>query len=100
MILNNTERNDLFPVIQQAICSHGRSYVYLTESLLLTSMNNCSFWSHYWDLTYRNIKQIMSEQCNEDVCIEMGIKAENYPHRGTFFLITSNSTPYCGKYYF
>lgn len=25
----------------------------------------------------------------------MGIKAENYPHRGTFFLVTSDSSPYC-----
>lgn len=58
-------------------------------------MNNCSFWSHYWDLTYRNIKQIISKPCNKDVCIEMGIKAENYPHRGTFFLVTSDSSPYC-----
>lgn len=37
----------------------------------------------------------MSEECNKDVCIEMGIKAENYAQRGTFFLITSNSQPYC-----
>lgn len=81
--------------IQKAICSHGRSYIYLTESLLMTSTSNCSFWSHYWDLSYRHIKQIMSEECNKDVCIEMGIKAENYAQRGTFFLVTSNSQPYC-----
>ncbi|KAI4502880.1 hypothetical protein M0802_001924 [Mischocyttarus mexicanus] len=81
--------------IQQAICNHGRSYIYLTESLLLTSMNNCSFWAHHWDLSYKNIKKIISEPCNKDVCLEMGIKAENYPHRGTFFLFTSKSSPYC-----
>ncbi|KAK2581221.1 hypothetical protein KPH14_008019 [Odynerus spinipes] len=98
-IRSNTAYFGYLPIpqifIQQAICSHGRSYIYLTESLLMTFTNNCSFWSHHWDLSYRHIEQIMSEQCNEDVCIEMGIKAENYPHRGTFFLITSNSPPYC-----
>ncbi|XP_015174926.1 PREDICTED: exosome component 10 [Polistes dominula] len=81
--------------IHQTICNHGRSYIYLIESLLLTSTKNCKFWSHYWDLTYKNIEKIISEPCNRDVCIEMGIEAENYPHRGTFFLFTNNSSPYC-----
>lgn len=83
--------------IQKAICSHGRSYVYLTESLASAATRNCSFWAHYWDLTYRHLSQIIAEPCDANVCTEMGIRAEMYNHRGTFFVATASTHPFCAN---
>ncbi|EZA53331.1 Exosome component [Ooceraea biroi] len=83
--------------IQEAICSHGRSYIYLTESLTSAATRNCSFWARNWDLTYRHFLQIIREPCSEDSCTEMGIRAEIYAQRGKFFVITANSHPFCAN---
>ncbi|XP_043529865.1 inactive pancreatic lipase-related protein 1-like isoform X2 [Frieseomelitta varia] len=83
-------------VINKAVCSHGRSYVYLTESLVSEVEHNCTFWAHHWDLSYRNLMQRVSgEFCDKNTCTEMGINAINYPERGTFFVTTSNVPPFC-----
>ncbi|XP_043249411.1 pancreatic triacylglycerol lipase-like isoform X2 [Colletes gigas] len=84
-------------VINKSICSHGRSYVYLTESLISDIKHNCTFWAHHWDLSYRNLIGIGKEACNKSVCTEMGINAINHPQRGTFFVATSNTVPFCSK---
>ncbi|XP_011867463.1 PREDICTED: pancreatic triacylglycerol lipase-like [Vollenhovia emeryi] len=81
--------------IQRAICSHGRSYVYLTESLIAATARNCSFWAHQWNLTYRHLLQIIAEPCDRNVCTEMGIRAEMYNQRGNFFVATASTTPFC-----
>ncbi|XP_011647607.1 phospholipase A1-like [Pogonomyrmex barbatus] len=83
--------------MQQAICSHGRSYVYLTESLTSATARNCSFWAHRWDLTYRHLFQIIAEPCDTNVCTEMGIRAELYDQRGTFFVATASTSPFCAN---
>ena len=83
--------------INQAICSHGRSYTYFTESILASVENNCTFWAHHWDLTYRRVVAVLEEKCTPDTCSEMGINSINYRQRGTFFILTSGSTPYCSK---
>ncbi|CAL1681435.1 unnamed protein product [Lasius platythorax] len=83
--------------IQRAICSHGRSYVYLTESLTSAAARNCSFWAHNWDLTYRHLSRIIAEPCDTNVCTEMGIRAELYDQRGTFFVATSSTPPFCAN---
>ncbi|XP_031827119.2 phospholipase A1 isoform X1 [Nomia melanderi] len=84
-----------FSVIGKSICSHGRSYVYLTESLIADVKRNCTFWAHHWDLTYRSLTTITTELCTKSVCTEMGINAINYAERGTFFVATSDSVPFC-----
>lgn len=81
-------------VINKSICSHGMSYVYLNESLVADT-RNCTFWAHHWDMSYRSLFRFFTENCNRSVCSEMGINAENYPHRGTFFVATTNITPFC-----
>ncbi|XP_012282290.1 pancreatic triacylglycerol lipase [Orussus abietinus] len=83
------------PTIQQAICSHGRSYVYLIESLITAAARNCTFWARPWDLTYRNAIQTISKPCTFKTCSEMGINAEKHPQRGTFFVLTDKSPPFC-----
>ncbi|XP_058793490.1 pancreatic lipase-related protein 2-like isoform X2 [Phymastichus coffea] len=87
-------------VIQNAICSHGRSYSYFMESINIAVMKNCSFWAQPWDRTYRNAEQILRTDCKTSkTCIEMGINSENYKYRGTFFVLTSSSEPYCNNGY-
>ncbi|XP_012535454.1 pancreatic triacylglycerol lipase [Monomorium pharaonis] len=81
--------------IQRAICSHGRSYIYLTESLISAAARNCSFWAHPWNLTYRHLLQITAEPCDRNICTEMGIKAEVYDQRGSFFVATASTSPFC-----
>ncbi|XP_072758077.1 pancreatic triacylglycerol lipase [Anoplolepis gracilipes] len=83
--------------IQRAICSHGRSYLYLTESLVSAATRNCSFWAHNWNLTYMHLTRIIAEPCDTNICTEMGIRAEMYDHRGTFFVATASTPPFCAN---
>lgn len=88
-----------FLEVQQAICSHGRSYEYFTESLASAATSNCTFWAHRWDLTYRHLSQTMVNPCDNNTCTEMGIRAELYNEHGTFYVATASSSPFCSKYY-
>ncbi|XP_046743704.1 pancreatic triacylglycerol lipase-like [Diprion similis] len=81
--------------IQEIICSHGRSYAYLIESLYSAVTNNCTFWAHPWDMTYRGALKALSQTCHPRNCTEMGIRAENYSQRGIFYVATSEHPPYC-----
>ena len=36
--------------------------------------------------------------CNAANCTAMGIEAEFFPARGTFYVVTQANTPYCSKY--
>lgn len=89
-----------FSAIQKAICSHGRSYIYFTESLVSATANNCSFWAHNWNLTSENLSQMITKSCNVNICTEMGIRAEMHDQRGDFFVPTASTYPFCGKYYY
>ncbi|XP_043273787.1 phospholipase A1 1-like [Venturia canescens] len=80
---------------QTGICSHGYSYAYFTDSLISASSKNCTFWAHRWDRSYRRALQLISEVCNPNNCTEMGINAEKYSQRGTFFVATSRAPPFC-----
>ncbi|GAB1859701.1 phospholipase A1 [Camponotus japonicus] len=84
-------------VIHKAICSHGRSYIYFTESLVSAVANNCSFWAHNWNRTSKQLSQIIAKPCNINICTEMGIRAEMYNQRGCFFLSTANTYPFCAN---
>lgn len=88
-----------FLAIRQVICSHGRSYEYFTESLLSAIAHNCTFWAHRWNLTYRHLLQTIMHPCDNETCTEMGIRAELYDERGTFYVATDSSSPFCSKYY-
>lgn len=83
--------------IQRTICSHGRSYIYLTESLTSATARNCSFWAHQWDLTYSHLLQIIAKPCDRNICTEMGIRAEMYDQCGTFFVATASTSPFCAN---
>ncbi|XP_015116860.1 phospholipase A1 [Diachasma alloeum] len=82
--------------IMEAVCSHQRSYDYFTESLRLAAekMNN-KFWGHEWDQSPLNASKLVGKDCSSDDCVEMGINADKYERRGTFFVSTGNNNPYC-----
>lgn len=71
----------------------------MTESLISEVKQNCTFWAHHWNLSYQNLLQIVTESCNKNICTEMGINAIKYSHRGTFFVATSDTSPFCSKKY-
>ncbi|XP_011259268.1 pancreatic triacylglycerol lipase-like [Camponotus floridanus] len=84
-------------VIRKAICSHGRSYLYFTESVVSATVNNCSFWAHKWNRTPKQLSEIIVKPCNVNICTEMGIRAEMYDQRGCFFLSTTSTYPFCAN---
>ncbi|XP_046613872.1 pancreatic triacylglycerol lipase-like [Neodiprion virginianus] len=81
--------------IQETICSHGRSYAYLIESLFSAVTNNCTFWAHPWDMTYRGALKVLRQTCGPNNCTEMGIRAEDYSQRGIFYVATAEHPPFC-----
>ncbi|KAJ8664652.1 hypothetical protein QAD02_006314 [Eretmocerus hayati] len=84
--------------IRKTICSHGRSYVYFIESINAAVDKNCTFWAREWDMSYNGIEPILTSQCNESECVEMGINAEKYLGNGTFLAMTGRESPYCSKF--
>ncbi|XP_076640545.1 phospholipase A1 isoform X2 [Colletes latitarsis] len=51
--------------------------------------------SSYFEYLPIPLRGIGKEACNKNVCTEMGINAINHPQRGTFFVATSNTIPFC-----
>ncbi|XP_072935712.1 pancreatic triacylglycerol lipase-like [Epargyreus clarus] len=83
--------------IQQAICSHGRSYLLFTESLI---NSNCTFRAHRWNLTYEGANASIVAACDRaGSCAQMGISAaggRGYSRaRGPYFVLTTDKEPYC-----
>lgn len=83
--------------IKTAICSHGRAHEYFTESILEAHYKTDSFVGKPWDRTYKGALKMINVRCKKNQCPEMGINAEKYPQRGSFFVETSRSPPYSGK---
>lgn len=48
-------------------------------------------------MTYRGALTALSHRCAPNNCSEMGIRAENYPQRGLFYVATAERTPFCRK---
>ncbi|KAJ8666847.1 hypothetical protein QAD02_008509 [Eretmocerus hayati] len=85
--------------LSRAVCHHGRSYVYFTESILNAVSNKCVFWAQPWDRSYRDIKRILITTCKPGKCTEMGINSVKYNLRGTFFVLTAATGPFCDPEY-
>ncbi|XP_058793275.1 phospholipase A1-like [Phymastichus coffea] len=85
--------------IKKTVCSHGRSQIYFIESIYIAVENNCTFWAREWDMSFVGLQNLSLRECNVDKmhheCIEMGINAEKYHHNGTFFTVTTSSSPFC-----
>jgi len=94
-------RNKLLPPItsyiwnriEKSICSHGRSYMFFTEAIKLA--HRCTFWGHRWDGNESDAKAAVLAPCNAANCTAMGIEAEFFPARGTFYVVTQANMPYC-----
>uniref|UniRef100_A0A0C9RDL8 phospholipase A1 n=1 Tax=Fopius arisanus TaxID=64838 RepID=A0A0C9RDL8_9HYME len=82
--------------VEQAICSHGFSHAYFIQSISSAASGGCHFCGHSWDLTCRHAQQIINGTSSlPGNCVEMGLNAENFSLRGSFFVMTSNTTPFC-----
>ena len=46
----------------------------------------------------RDAKAAVLAPCNAGNCTAMGLEAEFFPARGTFYVVTQANTPYCSKY--
>lgn len=94
--------NNYLSELTKIICSHGRSQIYLIESIISAVEKNCTFWAHDWDLTFEDVDELISVDCdrpeNHQKCVEMGINAEKYARTGTYFTVTSGTSPYCRKF--
>ena len=90
--------------MEEATCSHGRSYIYFTESILKASDKNCSYIGHSWDSNFSNLDESFLETtCPFDaVCPKMGIQSiDYYPNAtGTYFIPVNENVPYCSAYFF
>ena len=84
----------------KAICSHGRSYLYFTESIRNSISRNCTFWAHPWDRSTEDIEDILIQSCHKETCSEMGINSHRHTHKGSFFALTSATLPYCCTFIF
>lgn len=87
-------------VIQEAICSHGRSHEFLTESLVNLAAGNCTFVGFKWDKKSKEVVKLSKENCGNGFCSEMGINAAgHYPHNSeVYFVPTRETEPFCGTY--
>ncbi|KAJ8666851.1 hypothetical protein QAD02_008513 [Eretmocerus hayati] len=85
-------------IIQEAICSHGRSHTFLTESIVDSVTGNCTFVGYQWDRSTEHEPSILREKCMKGQCTEMGINSIFYypKSNGTYFVPTRSSYPYCG----
>lgn len=88
----------MFTVIQETICSHGRSHALLIESLIDTATGNCTFMGYKWDRTSKpDIEKLKDNCASKSTCAEMGINsASSYPgDPGIFYVPTGSSSPFC-----
>jgi hypothetical protein len=46
----------------------------------------------------RDAKAAVLAPCDAANCTAMGIEADIFPARGTFYVVTQANSPYCGKY--
>ncbi|KAJ9597563.1 hypothetical protein L9F63_011564 [Diploptera punctata] len=89
-------------LVQYVSCSHGRALSYYTDSL---RKQCCIFWGERIDRTVQLFNQLTLgllaenttnlDRCNLTSCSPFGIKAMDYPARGSFFVATLRAEPYC-----
>ncbi|XP_011301880.1 pancreatic lipase-related protein 2 [Fopius arisanus] len=81
--------------IMESVCSHKRSYEYFIESLQLAARNMSNkFWGHEWNQSPIDAAVFVGKDCEDENCVEMGINADKYEHRGVFFVSTGSTNPY------
>lgn len=95
-----------FADVQEAICSHGRAYLYFIESLAAENNPNekiAVFPSSPWNRTLEDARRILThKRCDPSInnhCVEMGIDSIRYRkhHSGAFFAVTAEYPPFNSK---
>ncbi|KAL4705247.1 hypothetical protein ACJJTC_010266 [Scirpophaga incertulas] len=79
-------------LLQQAVCSHGRSYLLFTESLL---NKNCSFRAHSWNLTYEGVNSSLVAACDRRSCSGDGHLrgGGRWPQQGCWAVLCAHHRP-------
>ena len=90
---------NIFTVIQESVCSHGRSHAFLIESVVNAATGNCSFVGYKWDRKSKHVGKILNQKCVDGFCTEMGVNSGSYyPNNpGIFYVPTQEKQPFCGK---
>ncbi|KAK7090923.1 inactive pancreatic lipase-related protein 1-like isoform X2 [Littorina saxatilis] len=76
-------------------CSHSRSHEYFTESI----NSNCRFDSHPCN-SWADYEKGTCHGCPTGGCPQMGFNAVESSARGSYYVSTAESSPYCGHEYF
>ncbi|KAK3095148.1 hypothetical protein FSP39_010814 [Pinctada imbricata] len=76
-------------------CSHSRAHQYFLESLT----SSCKFYGHQCAST-SDFSAGKCLGCPAHGCPVMGYDADQTQARGSFYLATSTSAPFCGKEYY
>ena len=73
-------------------CSHGRAHDYFIESI----NSNCHFYSHACN-SFADYEKGLCHGCPSSGCPEMGFNANKTSARGSYYVSTAQSSPYCGE---
>ncbi|XP_049802420.1 pancreatic triacylglycerol lipase-like [Schistocerca nitens] len=84
--------SDVTTQLQKVICSHGRSYKLFTDSI---RFHNCSFWGRKWNSLSEREPLNLNTTCSLANCTEMGYLADIFPARGSFYVPTRETEPFC-----
>ncbi|KAJ8666850.1 hypothetical protein QAD02_008512 [Eretmocerus hayati] len=88
-----------FPVdeVKKAVCSHGRSYEFFTDSINVKMSRKCDYYGYKWDRSNRNVRSLISRNCEQSQCPKMGIEAADYKglQSDIFYVPTGDKAPYC-----
>ncbi|XKL61870.1 hypothetical protein PGB90_001703 [Kerria lacca] len=80
------------------VCNHLRAWQLFLESLK-TVRTNCKFLSFSCPGGWNSFEKrhCFPSQCTNETCPEMGYLAQETKHFGPLFLVTRDSSPFCGN---
>ncbi|XP_015187116.1 PREDICTED: phospholipase A1-like [Polistes dominula] len=77
--------------MREQVCSHLEAVLYFTQCI----KHDCCLIGTPWT-SYRSKPQPLS-QCTNETCVCVGLNANNYPARGSFYVQTAFFSPFCYK---
>ncbi|XP_015187185.1 PREDICTED: phospholipase A1 1 [Polistes dominula] len=77
------------PGCSEPSCSHTKAVKYLTECI----KRECCLIGTPWKSYFSTPKPI--SQCKRDTCVCVGLNAQSYPAKGSFYVPVDKDAPYC-----
>lgn len=97
-----TSVTDIFTGNWNSLCNHRRAFRFFIDSIV----SNCTFNAFVCD-SYENYLKGECFKCDQpndtnrwSRCSNMGYYANHSPGRGTMYLVTRDSQPFCGLIYY